>query len=46
MNSLTNDYIGNYIFLADPNPYHVNPVMLSSCDHYSKKEDLKICEDE
>jgi hypothetical protein len=43
---ITNDYIGNYIFLSDPNPYHVNLVMLSSCDHYSKEEDLKICEDE
>ena len=41
---ITNDYIGNYIFLDDPNPYHVNPVMLSSCDHYSEEEDLKICE--
>jgi hypothetical protein len=43
---ITNDYIGNYIFLVDPNPYHVNHVMLSSCDHYSEEEDLKICEDE
>jgi hypothetical protein len=35
---VTNDYIGNYMFLADPNPYDVNHVLLSSCDHYSEEE--------
>jgi hypothetical protein len=43
---ITNDYIGNYNFLVDFNPYHENPVRISSCDHYSKEEYLNICEDD
>jgi len=37
---ITNDCIGNYNFLVDFNPYP----RISSCDHYSKEEDLNICE--
>jgi hypothetical protein len=42
---VTNDCIGNYMFLTDPNPYDENPVLLSSCDHCSEEGDFKVCED-
>ena len=35
---ITDDYIGNYMFLADPNPFDVNHVSLSSCEHYYDEE--------
>jgi hypothetical protein len=35
---MTDDCIRNYMFLADPNPCDGNPVLLSSCEHYSDKE--------
>jgi hypothetical protein len=42
---VTNDCIGNYMFLIDPNPYDENPVLLSSCDHCFEEGDFKVCED-
>ena len=35
---ITNDCIGNYMFLADPYPYDVNHVLLSSCNHYAAEK--------
>jgi hypothetical protein len=35
---MTDDCIINYMFLADPNPCDGNPVLLSSCEHYSDNE--------
>ena len=35
---MTDDCIINYLFSADPNPCDGNPVLLSSCEHYSDKE--------
>jgi hypothetical protein len=36
------DCIDNYMFLIDQNPYDVNFVLSSSCEHYSKEEVVMI----
>ena len=35
---ITDDCIGNYMFLVDPYPYDVNHVLLSSCNHYAEEK--------
>jgi hypothetical protein len=39
---ITNDCIGNYMFLADHNPCHLNTALSSSFEHYSDEEILVI----
>lgn len=39
---IVDDCIDNYMFLIDQNPYDVNPVLSSSCEHYSKEEVVMI----
>ena len=35
---IIDDFIGNYMFLSDPYLYDLNPILLSSCNHYAEEK--------